>query len=79
MSSAVVFFGIGILAIIAILVYLVTRRRQGATLSPLTGVAFAFILFGLFLGENKLLGYSLLGIGMLLAMVDIVQKMKKKQ
>ena len=66
-------------AIIAVLLVVVYRRREQANLTPLAGLAFGFMLMGLFFGDERWLGYSLLGIGFVLAIADIVGELKKKQ
>jgi hypothetical protein len=37
-----------------------------------------FVLAGILFGENRLVGYALLGIGVILAVIDIVRKSKSK-
>jgi predicted branched-subunit amino acid permease len=63
-----------ILASIAFLVLVVRKNKKEKKLSPLAGLAFGFVLAGLFFGEARLMGYSLLGIGMVLAIIDIIKK-----
>ncbi|MGC9443704.1 MAG: hypothetical protein ACP5E9_02030 [Candidatus Methanospirareceae archaeon] len=66
-----------VLALIALLVFFVNKNKPGKSLTPLAGLAFGFIIAGLFLGsDNRLIGYSLLGVGVILAAIDIVRKMK---
>jgi hypothetical protein len=68
---------IAVLALIALLVFVVRKTQRGKSLTPLAGLAFGFILAGLFFGgDNRLIWYSLLGVGVLLAVFDIVRKMK---
>jgi hypothetical protein len=60
--------------IIALLVFVVRGKRVEKNLSPLTGLAFAFILAGIFaevfFGAGRLINYGLMGIGVILAVVD---------
>ncbi len=64
------------LAIILNLVFIYNRKEQG--LSRLAGLAFAFVIAGIFLGGQRLLGYSLIGVGVILAIIDIILKSKSK-
>jgi hypothetical protein len=64
-----------VLAIIAITVIL--RRKEQKPLSKITILAFSFIIAGILFGENRLIGYGLLGVGIILAIIDIVQKSKQ--
>jgi len=66
-----------ILAIIAGVVFLVNRNKKENALSPLAGVAFGFVLAVLMFGEPRWLSYSLLGIGVVLGVVDIVRKLRR--
>jgi hypothetical protein len=65
---------IGLLVIPAL--YFAFHKKQETRLSRLASLAFAFIIAGLFLSRKELVGYSLLGVGLVLAIVDIVQKRK---
>jgi hypothetical protein len=76
-SLVYILIAILILVILAVQMFLVARGAKRRTLTPLAGVAFGFILAGIVFGENRILGYSLMGIGVLLAVIDIVQKSKK--
>ncbi|HLO13568.1 MAG TPA: hypothetical protein VK206_01975 [Anaerolineales bacterium] len=64
-----------VLAVIALLVFVVGRKGTGQRLTPLA--SFAFALAGLLFGENRLVGYGLMGIGVLLAVVDIFNKSRR--
>lgn len=58
------------LAIIAALTLYRKKTAVGKKLTPLASIAFAFVLGGIIYGENRLIGYGLLGIGVILALVD---------
>jgi len=78
-SQIYIIIAIIILAIVALLVFLVKKNKKKTKLTPLAGLAFAFILAGIvFVGEGRLVSYSLMGIGVALAVIDIVVKLKKK-
>jgi hypothetical protein len=79
MSTSVAFIGVSIavLAIIAILVFSVSRGRRETKLTPLAGLAFGFVLAGIFFGDDRLIGYGLMGIGVVLAIVDIYNRSRK--
>lgn len=65
------------LLIVALLVFFINGRKRDAKISPLTGIAFAFIIAGMIFGEERLIGYSLLGIGIIIAIVDMLIKLRK--
>ncbi len=62
----------GVVVVLAALFVAKGRKRKAPT--ALTGVALAFTVAGIAFGENRLVGYGLLGIGVLLAVVDLVRK-----
>jgi hypothetical protein len=62
------------LAVMAFLVFFEKRNRREAKLTPLASLAFAFILAGILFDDNRLTGYGLMGVGVVLAMVDMVNK-----
>jgi hypothetical protein len=66
-----------VLIVIAGLFLFIGRRRPITRLTPLAGLAFGFVLAGLFFEHNTLIGYSLLGVGVILAVIDIVRKSRK--
>lgn len=70
---------IGALVIISVLMFVFRHHRAEQRLSPLAGLAFGFILAGLFTGDDRLIGYSLFSIGILLAFIDIIRKIRSKK
>lgn len=58
------------------MLFLARHKKQETRLSRLAALAFAFIIAGLFLSRKELVGYSLVGVGLVLAIIDIVQKRK---
>ena len=77
-SQIYIVVSIVVLAIIAILVFVVLRNRKEKRLTPLAGLAFGFVLAGILFGEDRLIGYSLLGVGVILAVFDIFNRSKSK-
>lgn len=65
-----------VLGIIAVLVFFVKKNDKRKSLTPLTGLAFGFVVAGIVFGDSRLVGYSLMGVGILLAVVDIFLKRK---
>lgn len=76
-SQIYILVAIVILAVIAILVFFVNQDKREKRLTPLAGLAFGFTLAGLIFGENRWIGYGLMGIGVLLAVVDIFRNQNK--
>ncbi len=77
-SQIYILISVVVLAIIALLVSFVGKERKGRKLTPLVGLAFAFILAGVLFSDDRLIGYNLIGVGVVLAIIDIIKKLKSK-
>jgi uncharacterized membrane protein len=77
-SQIYIAISIGVLAVVAILVFFAGKNNKEKRLTPLASFAFAFTLAGIVFGENRFIGYGLMGVGVLLAIVDIFNKVKTK-
>jgi uncharacterized membrane protein len=67
-----------LLLIIGLFVFARNHKKR-EKFTPLAGLAFAFVLSGIIFGDNNLIGYGLMGTGVILAIIDIVIKLKKKK
>jgi hypothetical protein len=65
------------LAIIAFLVFFVNKDRRERRFTPLASLAFAFVVAGILFSDDRLIGYGLMGVGVLLAVVDIFRNRNK--
>ncbi|MBZ9578710.1 hypothetical protein KJA14_02565 [Patescibacteria group bacterium] len=75
-SQIYILISIIVLAIIAIVVIL-RRKKEQKPLSKLAALAFSLVIAGIVFGDDRLIGYSLMGAGVILAVIDIVKKSKK--
>jgi len=80
MNISQIFVGVSILvlAVVAAVVFFTGKRRNTNRLTPLAGLAFAFTIAGICFGESRFLGYSLFGVGIILAVVDMVNRTKAR-
>jgi uncharacterized membrane protein len=76
MSQIYIVVAIVILAGVALIVVLTRRRRPESRPSALAGIAFLFVLAGLFFSANRLVGYGFMAVGILLAVIDMFRKMR---
>ena len=68
MNAQSIYILISVIVLFVIMVVLIlTRKKMQKPLSPLAGVAFGFIFAGIIFGDNRLVGYGLMGIGVILA------------
>ena len=64
------YMGISIAAFIAILVLLVLNRRKIHRISTLTMLGMTLVVLGIIFGDSRWIIYSLIGVGVLLAVID---------
>ncbi len=64
------YIGVSIAAFIAILVLLVLNRRKIHRISTLTMFGMTMVVLGIIFGDSRWISYSLIGIGVLLAIID---------
>lgn len=64
------YVGISIAAFIAILVLLVLNRRKIHRISSLTVLGMTMVVLGIVFGDSRLISYSLIVVGVLLAVID---------
>lgn len=69
---------IAILAIIAIIAFFVHKEKKKA-LTTLTALSFAFVVAGIIFGGDRLIGYGLIGTGVILAIIDMITKLKSEK
>lgn len=76
MSTSSVFIAVSVvvLVVIALLMFLLGKRGKANRLTPLASLAFGFVLAGIVFGENRFVGYSLFGIGVIVAIIDILSR-----
>jgi hypothetical protein len=79
-SQLYILLSIIVLVLVALLFFIVNKNKTGKekNLSPLAGLASALLLAGLFFGENRFIGYGLIGVGVILALIDMINKLRKQ-
>jgi hypothetical protein len=64
--------------VVILLAFVSSRDKRQNRLTPLAGLAFTFIIAGILFGENRILGYGLMGVGVLMAVIDIFINIRSK-
>lgn len=77
-STVYIFIALVVIALIAFAFFQATSTIKHKRLSLLASLSFAFIIAGFSFGENRYLGYGLLGTGALLAILDIIKNSRRK-
>ena len=73
-SQIYIAVSIVVLAVVALLVFIIRKGNRENRLTPLASFAFAFTLAGIVFGEDRVIGYSLMAIGVVLAVIDIFNR-----
>lgn len=78
LSDAYILIAIGVLAILVIV--LVARGKQVKTRpSRWAFLSLPLVIAGIMFGENRFIGYGLMGAGILLAVIDIVLRYRNQE
>jgi hypothetical protein len=72
MNSSQIFIILSIAALIFVVILFLAVRKKGKKLTPFVGFAWALVLAGIIFGEDRLIGYSLIGVGVVLAVMDMI-------
>ncbi len=71
MNSSQIYITILIVAFAFVVILFLAARRKGKKLTPLVGFAWALVLAGIIFSEDRLIGYSLIGVGVAFAVIDM--------
>lgn len=78
MSSTYIAISVIALAIIAAVV-IYRHKKSQKKMSKLGTFAFLLIILGIVFGEDITVGYSFIGTGVVLAVIDIIKNLKKQK
>lgn len=67
-----------VFAIIALLFLSTEKRAKSKKLTPLTSLAFAFVIASILFEDNRLIGYGLIGVGIIIAFIDTLREKHNK-
>ena len=71
MNTSQIYTIISIAALVFVIILFLAARKQGKKLTPWVGFAWALVLAGIIFSEDRLIGYSLIGVGVALAVIDM--------
>jgi len=75
-----VWIAISIIALVVIVVLLLISRRKGKQLlnpSNLLILGMSFVVLGIIFGDERVIGYSFIGVGVLLSVIDAIRNRKQ--
>lgn len=70
--------GVAVLIVILLLVFVIRNDKKPKKLSQLASVAFVFVILGIIFPGDRFLGYGLMSLGVLLAIIDVVLGKKNR-
>ncbi|MEX2162576.1 MAG: hypothetical protein WD751_11795 [Anaerolineales bacterium] len=76
-TQGYILLAIAALLVIAIFAFYIGRDRKSRRITPLAGLAFALVVAGLIFGQDRVIGYSLLGAGVVLALADVLIRWRR--
>lgn len=76
MAQSQIFVAAVVVILFFIMMFIGNKNLKTKRLSVLSSIAFGCIVAGIVFGENKLIAYSLFGIGVILSLVDVYIKSK---
>jgi hypothetical protein len=71
---------ISIIALVVIVVLLLISRRKGKQLlnpSNLLVLGMSFVVLGIIFGDERVIGYSFIAVGVLLSVIDAIRNRKQ--
>jgi uncharacterized membrane protein len=71
LNTSQIYIITSIAALVFVVILFLAARKKGKKLTPLLGLAWALILAGIIFGEGRLIGYGLMGAGLVLAVLDV--------
>ena len=71
MNTSHIYIVVSIAAFVLVLFLFLAARKKEKKLTPFLGLAWALILAGIIFGEDRLIGYGLMGAGVVLAVIDV--------
>jgi len=73
-----VWIAISIIALVVIVILLlIARGRQYQQPSNLAILGMSLVVLGIIFGDSRLIGYSFIGVGVLLSVIDLIRNRKQ--
>lgn len=79
MPEIYIIIAIVVLAVIAILATYTGKSKRPKRISKLTMFAMSLVVLGIVFGDDRLIGYSFMGAGVIIAIIDMIKNLRSKQ
>ena len=78
MNASQIYLILSSTILVFVTILFLAARKKGKKLTPFLGLAWALILAGIMFGEDRLIGYGLMGAGVVLAVIDVYIAPKRR-
>jgi uncharacterized membrane protein len=78
MDTSKIYLVISVIILIALLylTFFPNKYKEKRKMTPLGSLAFGFVIAGIIFGDDRLMAYSLVVVGVILAIIDIFRQKK---
>jgi energy-converting hydrogenase Eha subunit A len=77
-NASMVYIAISLIALVAIVILLFITRKKQKHYSKLTMFGTGLIVLGIVFGSERVVGYTLIGGGVLFAVIDLIRGYRRK-
>jgi hypothetical protein len=68
----------GVISIAIVIAFVTSKKKQAIQDNALLPLEIAFVVLGIVFGDDRLVGYSFIGVGVLLSIIGAVRGFRKK-
>jgi hypothetical protein len=74
----IIAIAVGIISIATAIAFLTRKKKQTIQDNALLPLGITFVVLGIVFGDDRLVGYSFIGVGVLLSIISAVRGLSKK-
>jgi len=74
----IIAIAVGIISIVVGIAFLTRKKKQTIQDNALLPLGITLVVLGIIFGDDRLVGYSFIGVGVLLSIVSAVRGLRKK-
>ena len=74
----VIAIAVGIISFAIAIAFLTRKKKQSTRDNAFLPLGIAFVVLGIIFGDDRLVGYSFIGVGVLLSIIGAVRGLRKK-
>jgi len=75
---SIIAIAVGIISIAVTIVFLTRKKKQTIQDNVILPLGITLVVLGIIFGDDRLVGYSFIGVGVLLSIVSAVRGLRKK-